>query len=307
MIPTLAVMKRVAAVLPGARGARLRDGVGVGYEMAPFVPPTRIALRTGLWPRLTILAWPDRPSRYQALFKLCAVNGYRITTRPEEPHDLFWYSCYHLDQHPAAPPEPGVNVRCRDVSKRRVGQVFEEVFGYSLTVDPTQHRGLLVEKADTNHSFEGRIVEAPMRPENVRADRVYQRFIDTTEAGQALDLRVPIYGGTIPVVYEKRRPIDADLKDVRTARMAAPEAIFTDDERAGLLRFADAMGLDYAEIDVLRDRGDGRIYVVDANNTPAGPPKQMSRAEIAQALTLLSPAFTALVEAAREARGRPPA
>ena len=40
------------------------------------------------------------------------------------------------------------------------------------------------------------------------------------------------------------------------------------DEQAKLLQFCRAIGLDYGELDVLRDNGDGRIYVVDANNTP---------------------------------------
>jgi hypothetical protein len=31
------------------------------------------------------------------------------------------------------------------------------------------------------------------------------------------------------------------------------------------------MGLDYGELDVLRDADDGRLYVVDVNTTPFGP------------------------------------
>ena len=38
------------------------------------------------------------------------------------------------------------------------------------------------------------------------------------------------------------------------------------DEVERLLEFCGAIGLDYGELDVLLDNGDGRIYVVDVNN-----------------------------------------
>ncbi len=43
-------------------------------------------------------------------------------------------------------------------------------------------------------------------------------------------------------------------------------------EISNLLQFCQLMGMDYGELDVLRDRQDGRIYVVDANSTPLPPP-----------------------------------
>ena len=36
------------------------------------------------------------------------------------------------------------------------------------------------------------------------------------------------------------------------------------------------MGIDYGELDILRDNNDGRIYIVDANNTPSGPPNGLT-------------------------------
>ena len=40
------------------------------------------------------------------------------------------------------------------------------------------------------------------------------------------------------------------------------------DEVERLLEFCGAIGLDYGELDVLLDNGDGRIYVVDVNKPP---------------------------------------
>ena len=48
------------------------------------------------------------------------------------------------------------------------------------------------------------------------------------------------------------------------------------DELNKIHRFCAKIGMDYGEVDVLRDRDDGRIYIVDANNTPSGPPSPIS-------------------------------
>jgi hypothetical protein len=42
-------------------------------------------------------------------------------------------------------------------------------------------------------------------------------------------------------------------------------------ECAQLARFADLIGMDYGELDVLRANDSGLIYVVDANRTPVRP------------------------------------
>ena len=55
------------------------------------------------------------------------------------------------------------------------------------------------------------------------------------------------------------------------------------------------LGIDYGEFDVLRDK-DRRIYVVDANNTPYGPPNELSEGDCTRALVLLANEFVRLIE-----------
>jgi hypothetical protein len=43
---------------------------------------------------------------------------------------------------------------------------------------------------------------------------------------------------------------------------------------------ADRIGLDFGELDLLRDRADGRIYVVDVNPTVNGPTVVLSASDI---------------------------
>jgi len=182
------------------------------------------------------------------------------------------------------------------VSKRHVAEVFEKVFGYTLAVAPQSFEGAMVEKPNGNYTFEGRILEGPLRREDIDSERVYERYIDTVVDGEAVDLRTPIYGQEIPVVYEKRRPQHGGLKDHTSAKIRDPEKVYSPSERDSLLLFAKELGLDYGELDVLRDVSDGRIYIVDVNNTPAGPPQQMSNAEITAALRILSPSFERLLD-----------
>lgn len=47
--------------------------------------------------------------------------------------------------------------------------------------------------------------------------------------------------------------------------------MFADAEQGALLEFCARIGLDYGELDVLRDNDSGTIYVVDANRTPIRP------------------------------------
>ena len=76
--------------------------------------------------------------------------------------------------------------------------------------------------------------------------------------------------GRIVLVYEKWRPHPQWFKG---PELTIPKTVadFFDEEAGLLLRFVDAIRLDYGELDVVRDSVDGRIYVVDANRTPVRP------------------------------------
>lgn len=70
--------------------------------------------------------------------------------------------------------------------------------------------------------------------------------------------------------------------------MQPADAILTRDEQTGLVAFAEAMGMQFGELDVLRDKSDGRIYVVDANRTPAGPPNHIRWSDYFPAVRLIA-------------------
>ncbi|MFB0612682.1 hypothetical protein [Aurantiacibacter poecillastricola] len=291
----LRVLYRLLRLFPSKVRQNISHALYVGEQMARFTQPVRIVYHWAFAPRYSLLAHPGVPSHHQTLFKLCAWNHCRIVTDPGQPHDLAIH--FANDPHRCEMPAgvPTINRHCDDVSKSHIADVFERIFGYAIAVDPQFFDGRMVEKPEGNHSFEGRILQGPLTSDEVRIDRVYERFIDTHQDGHAIDLRTPVYGSKIPVVYEKRIPANAHMKEVKSARMRQTNEVFSAEEQSRLIAFAEALGLEYGEMDVLRDNRSGKIYVVDVNNTPAGPPKQMSNKEIAAALKVLSPAFMELI------------
>ena len=73
--------------------------------------------------------------------------------------------------------------------------------------------------------------------------------------------------------------------------MANVSNLFTEKEVEKIIQFCEKIGLDYGEIDILRDRGDQRIYIVDVNNDPAGPPAPISGNNSLPAIVRLTQAF----------------
>lgn len=66
--------------------------------------------------------------------------------------------------------------------------------------------------------------------------------------------------------------------------MVPVTSVFSGIEKEKILAFTEKFGLDYGEVDVLRDNDDGRLYVIDVNNTPFGPPKHLPPEQSWQAL-----------------------
>jgi hypothetical protein len=213
---------------------------------------------------------PDRPRPWYLIWAAAAWNGVRIAQTPEEASASFYFE----DATVGRPPRPlhsrAFNFGCADITKSRVAQVFEEVFGYPLAVDPTQGSGLAVEKGEANGVHDGRLV---WRPTRARPGKSYQRLVDNVEDGLAVDLRTPFVGGKPVMVFIKRRPLaDRFANHNASVTLVRPGDVFSAEEIDRLSAFARAMGLDWGGLDVLRDGPSGRLYVVDVNKTDMGPP-----------------------------------
>ena len=200
---------------------------------------------------------------------------------------------------------PVWNIDCRDISKRRVDEVMRAVFGYGAEVDPLTWHGRCAVKTDENARGRGGVVDTPIaEPDPLM---VYQRLIPCTEQGRTVNYRVPVIAGALPLCYVlDRAPITTHLKtDATACRLVETDDLFSADEQSRILALCAAMHLDFGELDVLRDDADGRIYVIDANKTPAGMGiayrHRWSPAQRRQALQRLS---AALAQAVAEGRPR---
>ena len=171
-----------------------------------------------------------------------------------------------------------INADCLDISKDNIQRHFARVFGYSLAVDPKSFDGLCVEKSNVNFKHDGRVVRCPIV--EPRDDCVYQKLIDNRyEDNMVGEIRVPVFGKRIPFVCLKYRYLNNRFRNYFRAVLCKSEDILSDAELKLIADFCEQLKLDYGELDVLRDNGDGRIYIVDANTTPTAPPRHLSWAD----------------------------
>jgi hypothetical protein len=249
---------------------------------------------------LKMLCGPVPPPPESVVSKLCKHLGYQIVADASSRADLALYWDPATWRQP--PPDllrlasgiPILNVDCHDFSKHRVNDVHQQVFGRSLRVDPRVHGGAFVVKSDQNAKHDGRIVSHGT--ESPAAGFIYQRVVNNEVGdGMVVDLRTPIIGSRIPLVYKLYRPVTHrfDVDDAR-AEIVETSDVYSDDELRLLRQFATGMGMDYGELDVLRDRESGEIWVVDANPTPWGPPRTLGEDDHRSAVTRLSAAFHAM-------------
>jgi hypothetical protein len=230
------------------------------------------------------------PDFYYMVWKVCHLLGLPI--RPlaaARPGDIRWA---WKDATTNEPVPGAINGGCIDISKSRVDAAMRQVFGYGAEIDPTTHEGICVRKSEENAAHDGRIVQCPTEP---RPGYVYQRLIDTQVGHEVDELRVVKVGSQVPLVYGRRR----DLADRFAWAPGAdnsvvaidPAAAFTDEELARLVATSDVIGLDVGELDVLRDSADGRIYVIDINKTPFGPPAAIPWPASRRAARVLAEAY----------------
>ena len=248
----------------------------------------------------TILTLPHRPEPDSVLYKICHELGFRITDMAGMRADLVfnWEDCTvrrHLDVlEELSMKQPVLNLRCRDISKRKVEAVHQAVFGYGLAVNPREFAGRCVKKSNNNAAHDGRIIQCPVK--HVDEQAVYQRVVNNSRDGRVVeDIRVPVVGDVIPFYYRKLRPIERRFAFGAniSAQVCEVSDLLSASEVSMLLQLCKEIGLDYGEVDVLRDVDDGKVYVVDVNNTPFGPPKCLDRRSAALAIEKLSEAFAA--------------
>ncbi|GJL92101.1 hypothetical protein [Hyphococcus sp.] len=254
----------------------------------------------GREPRAKISFFPKKPRSYYAIWPVCQLADVKIVDDPAEADLHFYFEDREFLTAPRVAPSarPAFNIGCFDIRKSVVARVFEETFGYSLSIDPQTHIGLAVEKSELNGKHDGRKIECPIAAPT--PGQVYQRIVENTFDGKEhVDIRTPIVGGkTTPYVFLKKRTRDLRFtNDNHRVDLAPIDAMLSREEQENIARFASAMQLDFGGLDILRDRHDGRIYIVDANKTDMGPPAAMRGQDKLTAMRALAEAFAGAIDA----------
>ncbi len=245
----------------------------------------------------TLLTYPDKPEIYHVLYEICKNLGWRITNSPKAKADLAIYfedttvrkECPEIKEIEKR--MPVLNSECHDISKKHVDKVFEEVFGYAMSVNPRELKGECVCKSDENAKHDGRVVTCPTEPQE---GYVYQKLIDSCCGdGRVMDMRIHIFKDTIPFLLKRYKNTDDIFHMTVDAECAETNELLSRDEQEKVIEYCKKIGMDYGELDALRDNNDGKLYIVDANNTPAGPigPIYFDKEKYSKWLTRISDAF----------------
>lgn len=252
----------------------------------------------------TIAFSPDPGRPWYQMWSVARLAGGKLAPAAEADV-VFHFEDATMSPNAPPPHKPGaklINFGCTDISKGRVEQAFAETFGYSLSLNPTLHIGPAVEKSELNAAHDGRIVACPVIP---APGKTYQRVVDNRiEDGLIEDLRCPMVGGKIACVFVKHRPVATRFSNTNSfVKVMTAEQIFTQEEQAKIGEMSLRLGLEVGGLDVLRDRNDGRIFVVDANKTDMGPPIALPLQEKLKSGRMIAKTFREYVLAHFPARG----
>jgi hypothetical protein len=244
----------------------------------------------------TFLFYPHYPSKRSVLYKILGLMDYNRTNNPELKYDyvINWQHETFREKIPFLEElnkkKPVINLNCNDISKKYIDSVFKSVFGYCTEINPATYKGICVKKNNINAMHDGKIIECPVNDPD--KNYIYQKLINNIYDDKLVqDIRTPVIKGHIPIVYLKRRPIEGRFaREKTTSRIGNPDKIFSDEEKSKIKKYCEKLELEYGDLDILRDNDDGKIYIVDVNNTPHGP-SQLSKKEKKLVLEILAREF----------------
>lgn len=227
--------------------------------------------------RKIILFYPDTPSSGFMISQILYFLGYAVTNNPDHKFDfaIKWKDATfsprdHILCRLSAQNINMVNINCEDISKTHVDKVFHSVFGYSATVDPLTYTGKCVVKSNLNAQGNEKIITCPI--DTIETGVVYNKLIDNeVEDGIVLNHRVPVFKHVIPFVSLRKSPVKqrfGGIGGVISVQSVPAHDVFSEGEVCKILSFCQKIRLDYGELDILRDRNDKQLYIIDANNTP---------------------------------------
>ncbi len=252
--------------------------------------------------RKSLLVHPHYPSRRSIIYKAAKKLNYNITNKIKSntEYAIYWEYATTRDEYQSldeiSKKIKVINLNSRDIGKKNIDRVHQEIFGYATLVDPLTHKGKMVRKSDINAMHNGIILDGPIQSFDDRF--IYQILIDNSHSNNlVLDIRVPITDHVLDFVYLKQRPVSERFKSSAVnTQIAATIDVFTQEEISLLNKYCKKLNLEFGELDVLRNKDDGRIYTVDVNNTPHGPAEIIHQSDAKFAIKKISDALESFIK-----------
>jgi len=225
-----------------------------------------------------ILVYPHKITNGAKLWHVCKELNIKIINNPKDDFD---YAIYWNNQTISSPDKiikniaqkmRVINIGCFNVLKSNVDKIWQQVSGYNIKINPAKFNYKYVRKSQlqyrshTGEKHDGIIFDFKQKRD---PKYVYQRLIDTSLGSKKFrryrTLRLPIFNDNIPCLIIKES-IDR-FKEVKTRiSICDPLDYFSFNELLLIRKFRKKFGVDYGELDILRDKNTNRIYVIDVNN-----------------------------------------
>jgi hypothetical protein len=172
-----------------------------------------------------------------------------------------------------------INFFLKDTSKDFVAKSMEEHFGYTFKINPKTFNGYCIAKHNGNGTKSCFFLKCPINADEVFHDHCYQKIINyssKSDSSTLYELRVPIFKNMIPFTFFKTRNKGLRFTSKNKSMDIVPAtAHLSEQECQNIIMYCQKIGLEYGEIDILRSDDDGKIYIIDVNNTPWWPPNKL--------------------------------
>ncbi len=259
------------------------------------------ALEIVRYPSKTALFYPFYPHPKSTVYKSCVLNKYKISNKLNKRYDFIVHYDDKTFKNKIVIQDRNkrvINNEVNDISKKRIGKIFENVFGYKINVEPEYYEGMMVKKSNLNGVHVGEIVKGPIKEKEIEESKVYQKKVNNSqENGKIVYHRACICDEKIVLVYSKYRDKNKRFSnDNSFVEVSDPEEVFSEKEIEKILKFSRYAKLDFGELDVLRDVKSGEIYIVDVNDTPWGPPNGLPEHQKGMAIGKIASCFGNMVE-----------
>lgn len=217
-----------------------------------------------------ILFYPTIVNEGYKVFLYCKELGIEITNNINDQFNFVFFN--HVSHGDSLHPKDKIidnlksqfktfNTDCNNVRKSYVAKIHKEVFGYNADVD----NGFDIIRKSELQSAKKEAFVTEVKDDGYH----YMKFINTYDKNNYHTLRIPYFNGNIPIIVDiiRNDPLRRDHKtDILNTIL--PEDCFTFSELDFIYQFCREFGLDYGELDILRENESGKIYIIDVNDKP---------------------------------------